>query len=513
MAGFKLLIDTNVVIGLEDSRPVDESFAEIARLCGEHKVDLFIDSATYDDVSRDRDSARREVTLSKLAKFQRLRGIPTRSEATLIVEFGPINNDNDRSDVRLLAAIDASAADFLVTQDNDLRRRAARSGLEAKVLTVEETLEWLRQTFQERTVELPFVTERKAYQIDRSDSIFQSLREDYPEFDSWFEKCRREHRDCWVLTIGEQIAGLVIRKEEDHADAKTRNVASKILKVCTLKVRDEFRGEKFGELLLKQVLWFAQRNSYDLVYLTVYEKHTFLIDLLSYYGFEETKRLPNGELFLEKIITNGALPALTSDPFEYDRRYYPRFYDGPLAQKFIVPIQPDYHRKLFPEIAYGAELPLFPNERFSPVLAHGQNRAPGNTIRKVYLCRAQTKRTRPGDVLVFYMSKDARYAASQAITTIGIIEQVTQAKTSDDLVRATAKRSVFTAAELDTMVASSEVPIKVIDFLLSAHVEPAVSLQTLVSAGILAAAPQSITKLSEDRYSMLRQQLHLGFDL
>ena len=238
MAGFKLLIDTNVVIGLEDSRPVNELFAEIARLCGEHKVDLFIDSATYEDVSRDRDLARREVTLSKLAKFQRLRGIPARSEAALTAQFGPISNENDRSDVRLLAAIDASAADFLVTQDNGLRRRATRSGLDAKVLTVEETLEWLRQTFQERPVELPFVTEQKAYQIDRSDSIFRSLREDYPEFDNWFEKCRREHRGCWVLTIGEQIAGLVIRKEEDYATAKTRNVASKILKVCTLKVRD-----------------------------------------------------------------------------------------------------------------------------------------------------------------------------------------------------------------------------------------------------------------------------------
>ena len=140
MAGFKLLIDTNVVIGLEDARPVSKSFAEIVRLSNEHKVDLFVDSANYDDVSRDRDPARRAITLSKLAKFQRLRVIPATSEATLVAKFGPINSENDRSDVRLLAAIEASAADFLVTQDNDLRRRAGRSGLDAKVLTVEEAL-------------------------------------------------------------------------------------------------------------------------------------------------------------------------------------------------------------------------------------------------------------------------------------------------------------------------------------------------------------------------------------
>jgi GNAT superfamily N-acetyltransferase len=277
MIGFKLLIDTNVVIGLEDPQPVRASFAEIVRLSSEYKVDLFADSATYDDVSRDQDSARRAITLSKLEKFQRLRRIAIRSDAAFSARFGPITSDNDRSDAQLLAAIDAGAVDFLVTQDNGLRRRAARCGLEEKILTVEEALSWLRQTFQERSVGLPYVIEQKAYQIDREDSIFASLREDYPKFDDWFEKCCR------------------VRKEETHAEAETRNVGSKILKVCTFKVREEFRGEKFGELLLKQILWFAQRNSYDLVYLTAYAKHAFLIDLLSSYGFQETKQLPNGE--------------------------------------------------------------------------------------------------------------------------------------------------------------------------------------------------------------------------
>jgi hypothetical protein len=94
MAAFKLLIDTNVVIGLEDARPVRESFAEIVRLCSEYKIDLFVDNATYDDVSRDRDAARRAVTLSKLAKFQRLRGTPAGSDAALVTRFGAIRADS-----------------------------------------------------------------------------------------------------------------------------------------------------------------------------------------------------------------------------------------------------------------------------------------------------------------------------------------------------------------------------------------------------------------------------------
>src|SRR3954451_11212056 len=109
MNGFKLLIDTNVVIGLEDAKPVQASLAELVRLSGEHGVGLFVDGANHDDVTRDKDENRRAVTLSKLAKFQQLRGVPTPDGAKLTARYGPINRENDRSDIRFLVALDAKA--------------------------------------------------------------------------------------------------------------------------------------------------------------------------------------------------------------------------------------------------------------------------------------------------------------------------------------------------------------------------------------------------------------------
>ena len=220
---------------------------------------------------------------------------------------------------------------------------------------------------------------------------------------------------------------MVIRKNEDHDAAKTRHAGPKILKVCTFKVREEFQGEKFGELLLKQILWHAQHNKYDLVYLTAFPKQAFLIGLLKYYGFEETMALPNGEVVLEKPLLRGPLPALSAAVIELDKKNYPRFHDGASVQKFCVPILSDYHRRLFPEIAFGKKLPLFPTESFWPILNPRDTRLPGNTIRKVYLCRARTNQIRPGDILFFYMSKDLRFAASQSITTVAIAEQITVA--------------------------------------------------------------------------------------
>jgi hypothetical protein len=196
MNDFKLLIDTNVVIGLEDPQPVQASLAELVRLSSEHAVGLFVDGANYDDVTRDKDRARRAVTLSKLAKFQKLRDVPVPEHAKLSARFGPINTENDRSDVRLLVALDAKAIDFLVTQDIGLHRRAERAGFGAIVLTVEEALQWLKQTFTAKSVNLPYVAERKAYEIGQDHAILSSLREDYPGFDQWFEKCKKQHRDC-----------------------------------------------------------------------------------------------------------------------------------------------------------------------------------------------------------------------------------------------------------------------------------------------------------------------------
>jgi len=502
------------VIALEDPQPVQASLAELARLSGEHGVGLFVDGANYDDVARDRDEARRQITLSKLDKFQKLRGVPLPGEAALVARFGTINSENDRSDARLLATLDAKAVDFLITRDVGLIKRSERAGLGANVLTVEEALEWLKQTFIAKAVALPHVVQRKAYELDQTNTIFASLRSDYPDFDRWFDKCRHEHRDCWALEVDGDIAGLLIRKDENHSQAGTKHTGPKILKVCTFKVRDEFLGEKFGELLLKQVLWHAQLNNYDLVYVTAFPKHAFLISLLNYYGFAETNQLANGEVMLEKVILKGPLPALNQPPFDFARLHYPRFHDGTSVRKFCVPIQPGYHRKLFPEIAFGRELPLFPTEEFGPILSQGEERTPGNTIRKVYLCRAKTTVIKPGDVLFFYLSKGESYAASQSITTIGIAEQVITVSTLDDLVRHTAKRSVFSADELGAMHPSSSSPVKAIDFLLIGHLRPTLPLSDLLKQGVFNnRPPQSIAELGETRFKILKPSLQIGFDL
>jgi hypothetical protein len=220
---------------------------------------------------------------------------------------------------------------------------------------------------------------------------------------------------------------------------------------------------------------------------------------------------------LEKALRKGPLHLdRTTDILAFDRMSYPRFYDGERVAKYCVPIQGHYHEKLFPEISFKPQPPLFaaagiPRERTATAQ---QDRTPGNTIRKVYLCRAQAKGLRPGDILLFYLSQDKRLAASQCLTTIGIVEQCRESRTVDELVLMTARRSVFSAAELESIHGKSKVPVKVIDFLLAAHLMPPISVEHLVRTRIFnARPPQSIARLDEARYQRLRPLLKLGFEL
>ena len=80
-----------------------------------------------------------------------------------------------------------------------------------------------------------------------------------------------------------------------------------MLKLCTFKVHPKFRGEKLGELLLKQAIWFAQRNGYDVVYLTAFPDQGTLIRVIEFYGFQHTQTYESGEQVFEKLISREPL--------------------------------------------------------------------------------------------------------------------------------------------------------------------------------------------------------------
>jgi predicted nucleic acid-binding protein len=503
------LIDTNVIIGLEDNHTVQPAFAALLSIAAKHKVDVLVHEAARDDLLRDRDAIRQQISLSKLEKFQTLKKVRGLSKDELEAKFGTLPKPNDVVDATLLDAVERGAADFLVTQDRGLHDRARRHSPELgrRILFVADAVQLLRITYEPIEAPVRYVEEVSANEIPLSDEIFDSLREDYSDFDRWWrEKCVKERRSCWAV-YDDGLAGLIVRKDESATNTDATIKANKILKICTFKVRPEKRGVKLGELLLKKVFWFAQLNSYDLVYLTTYDNQVTLIDLLEYYGFVKTSAKPDGELIYEKTFGRGPLEALSGrSDFETDRLNYPRFVTKVGTRAFGVPIKEDYHDTLYPDLKNPKQADLF-----EMIGVGGGPKRPGNTIRKVYLCRAPSNLGPAGSLLFFYKGK-SRNPPSQALTAVGVFEECSIAKSTRDLMQLTGGRSVYSEAELNQWSASDSRPVKVINYLLAGYIEPAVSLDELQRLGVIGAhPPQSIFEIGRPGLSQLLPRLNLGF--
>jgi ribosomal protein S18 acetylase RimI-like enzyme len=507
MSAPRYLIDTNIFIGLEDHAEVAPVFSSLLQLASRHSVGVFVHEAAIDDIRRDKNEERRRVSLSKIKKFPVIKKTTGIDQAALEVRFGRIRKPNDLVDATLLHALDMGVVDFLVTEDQGLHERAERVSptFGARVLYVADAVSLLQTTYEAIDVVFPAVVEVEAHTLPQDDPIFESLRSDYDGFDIWWrERCVKPMRKCWVVMEDRRIAGLVVRKDEKPAETDASLPGEKILKICTFKVRPESRGVKLGELLLKQVLWYAQTNRYDVVYLTTFPSQKTLISLLEYYGFEHTHDNGNGEIVYEKSLSRSHLqPDPAASLFDLARRNYPRFATGEGVTAYAIPIQEDFHEILFPE--------LIPPKSQMSLFAEVGSQRPGNTIRKVYLCRAPAMITQPGALLFFYKGKSDGFP-SQAITTIGIFEEMTFATSTEELRRLAGGRSVYSDVQLRMMNATEKRPVKVINFLLAAHLEPPMSLDDLQTSNVFAERPpQSIKNLAPSQQISVLQRGSFGF--
>lgn len=504
------LIDTNILIGLEDNRTVDAAYARFYNLATAHKVDIYVHEAARDDIARDKDHERRRISLSKIEKYQTLKKRRGLEEAELASEFGPLRKPNDVVDATLLHALVSGAADFLVSQDKGLHERAQRHSAEVarRVLFIGDAADLLTQTYEPKKVPIRHVAEVEAHTIDHEDEFFDSLRDGYPEFDDWWrKKCVKQHRSCWVVYDDDSLAGLIVRKDESGVDTDAVTKAKKILKVCTFKVAPDKRGVKLGELLLRQVLWYAQVNRYDLAYLTTYSDQTALMNLLEFYGFQHSGTKINGEMIYERTFSSERLPHAEQDRiFDAARQNYPRFVVNEHVEAFGIPIKEGYHDTLYPDLWNPIQSDLFSR-------ASGAERPlqPGNTIRKVYLCRAPSNLGRPGSVLFFYKGLSSEMP-SQAITAVGILESVTLARSTKELMQLAGGRSVYSEARLMGWGASHERPVKVINYLLAAYVTPPIGIDELRAMNVISGnPPQSIYKLPRSVLRALLARSNLQF--
>lgn len=149
---------------MEDARATPDSYASLLRDLQANGHTTHVHDATLADIGRDPDTRRRSISLSKAAKYPRIKN-SWRDRAALAKEFGEIRNDNDLSDAHIPSALSDGIVDALITEDRHLHTRAHRRALGPKVLTVQQALDFINGTYARIDYVLKSVSRKFCYEL------------------------------------------------------------------------------------------------------------------------------------------------------------------------------------------------------------------------------------------------------------------------------------------------------------------------------------------------------------
>ncbi|WP_371366369.1 hypothetical protein SRRS_07550 [Sporomusa rhizae] len=218
-----------------------------------------------------------------------------------------------------------------------------------------------------------------------NDPFFDSLKGDYPEFSQWFTGKAISRDSAYVFRDNDNLvhAFMYLKSEEEDIQLTT-GILPKIsrIKIGTLKLSESIYGQRMGEGALGTALWRWQESNSNQIYLTVFPRHTTLIELITKFGFGVVGENKRGELVFLKDKQNLDL----SSPFKAFPYLLPNF-----EKAGYLPINQDFHDTLFPY----SEL-YNTNQEAEEIAA-------ANGITKVFLASPLSQmHHRPGEPVIVY---------------------------------------------------------------------------------------------------------------
>jgi predicted nucleic acid-binding protein len=492
----KVLLDTNIIIHRETKDPTNKDIGRLFRWIDKLGYIKCVHPVTINEISKNQDIRTREAFLIKMESYNKLPTIaPLKSEVQTISKKYD-KTENDKNDTILLNEVFSGRVDLLITEDRDIRTKAIELGIDDKVFTIDEFLEKvIAENPEQLDYKVPSVKKEYFGNINLQDEFFESFKEDYVDYERWFNK--KADETAYVCQSGKRVVGLLYlkieTKSEPYPDITPRFTPKRRLKIGTLKV--QLNGFKLGERLLKIVFDNALHLSVDEIYVTIFPKRieqVRLINLLKdfgfhYYGIKESSS-GKEEVYIRDFSRKASIKApKTTYPFM-----------AKSVRKFIVPIRPEYHTSLLPDSILMTESPFdfVENEPFR------------NAISKVYVSRSLNRNLRTGDIIIFYRTGGFY---KSVVTTLGIVENVyTSIKDANQFINLCRKRSVFTDEQLREQW--EENPRNrpfVVNFLYSYSFPRRINLKRLIELGIIQdieSAPRGFEQISDESfYKILRE--------
>ncbi|MEN6488822.1 MAG: PIN domain-containing protein [Smithella sp.] len=489
----KALLDTNIIIHREASRIVNPDIGTLFKWLDKGKYTKCIHPVTVGEIEKNKNKDVANTFSIKLNSYEKIKVVaPLNNQIEALSDSVDVTI-NDKNDTLLLNEIFSDRVDLLITEDKKIHKKAELLGIGDRVFTIDSFLEKVISENPE-LIDYKVLSVTKKYfgQINLQDPFFDGFREDYVDFDKWFNKKSNEF--AYITYIKDKILSFLYLKiegpEENYSEIIPTFSKKKRLKVGTFKVVSN--GVRLGERFLKIIFDNAVVNKVDEIYVTIFDKRDDekrLITLLEEWGFvlHGTKKSASGEELVYvrnfKPLYNPANPKST----------YP--FISRKTNIFLVPIKPEYHTELLPDS-------ILRTESANDFIENEPHR---NAISKVYISRSREKGLNTGDVIVFY--RTGGYHAG-VVSTIGIVENIiTDIKDEHDFISKCRKRSIFTDDKLREHwnIYKSLRPF-IVNFLYAYSFPKRINLKKLIEIGIIndvKSAPRGFQKITTEQFSLI----------
>lgn len=211
----KILLDTNMLIYLEDDHILNKDVARLTRILydsSNYKIVIHPDSIL--ETNKIKDVNRKNIFQSKIRVYKQINNPPRASEA--FQSMLGYKNENDKIDNELLFAVKQNCVSYFVTNDNKLKGKGIRIGLGDRVLNIKEAIEKFEKQEMKEILVPVFIKKEELYRVQLEDPFFNSLKKDYFEFDKWFERKQREGEKAYIVRNqkNEVTAFLMLKIEE-----------------------------------------------------------------------------------------------------------------------------------------------------------------------------------------------------------------------------------------------------------------------------------------------------------
>lgn len=277
----KILLDTNMFIYLEDYAVTEDKVATLTkRLFDSDQYKIVIHPKTKEEILKISDSEKRAIFSSKISVYREIKSAPKVTK-----EFNDAvgcNNSHDAIDNELLFSIYRNCAQYLITNDKDLIKKSQKIGLSNRVLSIDQALEKFQEKVSEDIRKPVFINYKYLHELDINDAFFDSLKLDYAGFEEWFKKKQSKEAQAYVTEFDGKLTSFLMLKveneDEDYKDFLKPFKPARRLKISTLKVTDT--GKRIGETFIKIIVEKAIKENVEEIYVTVFDKQEFLIDML-----------------------------------------------------------------------------------------------------------------------------------------------------------------------------------------------------------------------------------------